>query len=58
MTMLGFTLGGVPLVRQYFDKVILLIIGVSVLPVLIEALKARASARRAAADAKSGITAR
>ena len=57
MTMLGYTLGGVPLVRQYFDKVILLIIGVSVLPVLIEALKARVSARRAAADAKSGIPA-
>jgi membrane-associated protein len=41
ITTLGRTLGGVPLVRQNFDKVILLIILVSLLPVLMEALKAR-----------------
>jgi membrane-associated protein len=45
MTTLGYTLGGIPFVRQYFDKVILVIIAVSVLPVLIEALKARAAGR-------------
>jgi membrane-associated protein len=46
MTTLGFTLGQVRLVRQYFDKVILLIILISLLPAISEALKAR---RRAAA---------
>jgi membrane-associated protein len=46
MTTLGFTLGQVRLVRQYFDKVILLIIFISLLPAISEALKAR---RRAAA---------
>lgn len=46
MTTLGFTLGRVTLVRQYFDKVILLIIFISLLPAISEAVKAR---RRAAA---------
>lgn len=41
MTMLGYSLGNVPLVRQHFEKVILLIIGISVMPALIEAWKAR-----------------
>jgi membrane-associated protein len=41
MTVLGYYLGSVPLVRQYFEKVILLIILVSVLPVLREAWLAR-----------------
>ena len=44
MTTLGFTLGKVPLIRQYFDKVILLIIVLSLLPAISEALKARRSA--------------
>ncbi len=46
MTTLGFTLGRVPLVRQYFDKVVLVIIVLSLLPAISEAVKAR---RRAAA---------
>jgi len=41
MTMLGYELGEVPLVRQNFDKVILLIIFVSLLPTIIEVVKAR-----------------
>jgi len=41
MTMLGYELGSVALVRRYFDKVILLIIFVSLLPTLIEVWKAR-----------------
>jgi len=41
VTTLGRLLGGIPLVRQNFDKVILLIIAVSLVPVLIEALKSR-----------------
>lgn len=48
MTMLGYSLGGVPFVRRYFDKVIVLIIVVSFLPVLIEAFKARRAGAPAA----------
>jgi membrane-associated protein len=51
LTMLGYLLGGVPLVRRHFEKVIFLIIFVSVLPVIFEALKGRRS-RRATVAAK------
>lgn len=40
ITILGYLLGNVPLVRAHFEKVIFLIIFVSVLPVLHEAWKA------------------
>lgn len=41
MTMLGYTLGGVPFVRLHFEKVILGILLISVLPILLEIVKAR-----------------
>ncbi len=41
LTMLGYEIGSIPLVRRYFDKVILLIIVLSLLPTVIEILKAR-----------------
>jgi membrane-associated protein len=41
MTVLGYYLGSVPLVRQHFEKVIVLIILLSLLPVLREAYLAR-----------------
>lgn len=41
MTMLGYTLGNVPVVRAHFEKVIVLIIVVSLVPPLWHALKAR-----------------
>jgi len=41
MTTLGYTLGRVQVVRQYFDKVVLLIIVLSLLPAFSEILKAR-----------------
>jgi membrane-associated protein len=41
MTMLGYTLGKIAFVRQYFDKVVLLIIVLSLLPAFSEVLKAR-----------------
>jgi len=41
LTTLGYTLGSVPLVRRHFEKVIFLIIFVSLLPVLSESIKAR-----------------
>jgi membrane-associated protein len=43
LTGLGFLVGDLPFVKKYFDKVILAIILVSVLPVLIEAWKARSA---------------
>lgn len=41
LTTLGYALGGVPLVRRHFEKVILLIITLSLIPVISESLKAR-----------------
>lgn len=41
LTMLGYMLGSVPLVRAHFEKAIVLIILVSLLPVVIEGWKAR-----------------
>jgi membrane-associated protein len=41
MTTLGYTLGQVAFVRQYFDKFVLLIIVLSLLPAISEVLKAR-----------------
>ena len=46
MTMLGYEVGGFPIVRRYFDKVILLIIALSLLPTLLEWRKSRARAAR------------
>jgi membrane-associated protein len=41
MTVLGYTLGKLPLVRQNFEKVVLLIILISLLPVILEVIKSR-----------------
>jgi len=41
LTMLGYELGGTPFVRHNFDKVILSIVFLSILPTLIEVVKAR-----------------
>jgi membrane-associated protein len=41
VTMLGNTLGSVPLVRRHFEKVIFLIIAVSLVPVSLEFIKSR-----------------
>ncbi len=46
MTMLGYELGAVPIVRQNFDKVILLIIFVSLLPSIVEVWRARRVPKR------------
>lgn len=43
MVLLGYFLGGIPIVRHNFEKVVLLIIVVSILPPLIQALKSRKS---------------
>ena len=41
MTQLGYHLGRVAFVRQYFDKVVLLIIVISLLPAISEVIKSR-----------------
>jgi membrane-associated protein len=41
MTIAGYFLGGVPFIRANFEKVVLLIVLVSVLPVLFQIVKAR-----------------
>jgi membrane-associated protein len=41
LTMLGYELGGTPFVRHYFDKVILSIVFLSILPTLVEVIRAR-----------------
>ena len=50
MCLLGYGLGSVQFVRKHFDEVILLIIFVSLLPTIIEVIKARRGARSAAAS--------
>src|SRR6266849_9720717 len=46
MTMLGYKLGQVAFIRQYFDKVVLLIIVISLIPAISEVIKARRGAAR------------
>jgi membrane-associated protein len=41
MITLGYLLGNVPVIRQNFEKVVLLIIAVSLLPVILQVLKSR-----------------
>jgi membrane-associated protein len=41
MTILGYYLGGIPIIRQHFEKVVLLIIFLSITPVIWHAVKAR-----------------
>lgn len=48
MTMLGYYLGGVPLIRHNFEKFVLLVVVLSVLPMVIHALQARAKGKSAA----------
>jgi membrane-associated protein len=45
MTMLGYTLGRVPVVQANFEKVVILIILVSLIPVFLELVKSRRTAR-------------
>ena len=41
MTLAGYFLGGVPIVRQHFEKVVILIVVVSLIPVFLQLMKAR-----------------
>jgi membrane-associated protein len=50
LTVLGYELGSVPIVRRYFDIVILLIIFISLLPTLIEVARGMREHRARAAQ--------
>jgi membrane-associated protein len=41
MTLAGYFLGGIPIVRRHFEKVVILIILVSLIPVVLQAISAR-----------------
>jgi membrane-associated protein len=41
MVMLGYYLGGIPFIRRHFEKVVILIVLISVLPVILEIWKGR-----------------
>jgi len=41
MTLLGYKLGKVAFIRQHFEKVVFLIIAISLLPAITEVIKAR-----------------
>jgi membrane-associated protein len=47
MTLAGYFLGGVPVIRQHFEKVVIGIVVVSVLPVILQVLKSRREASQA-----------
>jgi len=44
MTLAGYGLGGVSIIRRNFEKAVILIVVISVLPLLIQAVKARRAA--------------
>ena len=44
--LVGYFFGGVPFVQQHFEIIVLGIVGVSVLPAIIGAIKAALSARK------------
>src|SRR5712692_10636373 len=46
MTLLGYNLGKVPFIRQHFDKVVLLIIVISLIPAISEVIKSRRAPTR------------
>ena len=54
LTMLGYFLGNVPLVRAHFEKVILGIIAVSVMPIVFELLRARLRPRLRTESSSAG----
>jgi membrane-associated protein len=51
MVTLGYTLGGVPFVRANFEKVVLLIVALSLLPVALQLLKRKKTAEPAPVSA-------
>lgn len=50
LTLIGFFFGGLPIVKENFETVIFGIIGISLLPMIIELIRAKIKSRRAAGD--------
>lgn len=46
MVLSGYTLGGIPFIRRHFEKVVLLVVLISVLPLIIEFARHKLSARK------------
>ena len=46
MTLAGYFLGGIPLIRSNFEKVVILIVLLSVAPLLVQALRSRGAATK------------
>src|SRR5438132_4941647 len=53
MTILGYYLGGIPLVRRHFEKFVLLVIFISITPVIYHVLKAKFGKKEAAKEASA-----
>lgn len=51
VTLLGYWLGQIPFVRDNIELMLILIVALSVLPIVVEVVRARLEARRAARDA-------
>ena len=47
LTLAGYFLGNIPLVKDNFSKIVLLIIVVSVLPIVYEFIKAKVQSKKA-----------
>jgi len=50
MTLAGYTLGGVPLIRRNFEKVVLGIVFLSILPLILQYFKSRSESKVRASD--------
>ncbi|WP_107644897.1 DedA family protein, partial [Streptomyces sp. Ru87] len=55
VTILGYFLGQIDLVHEHIEKILILIVLLSVLPIVIEYLRARKQNRRAAADVAARV---
>ena len=57
MTLAGYFLGGIPLIRANFEKVVVLVVLLSVMPIVIHAVRARTQSRtQPQPAAEPGIT--
>jgi membrane-associated protein len=46
MTLAGYFLGGIPIIRRHFEKVVILIVVISLIPVILQAIAARRQSNR------------
>ena len=58
MLLLGYFLGGIPIIKNNLEKAVLLIVFLSILPMIIHAIKERKSQRKVGVAAVAGETAK